>query len=307
MKLATPNRVVIGAIGVVLLCVFVLAVNLKSRRRSPVPAQVDADSHRAHLGPAVAPARAHSGAAASSGSVESEPAVLTPLQRAQRQAADRQHHLAALFYDPDAPDSPTARSRVAKAINAKYKDRMEVFEVPVTEAAHQATVQRLAIFKTPLVLMFAPSGAITHHFREFDDVNAELAKAVLSPKTEEVLAGLQERKVVFIHVRQSQGGPMYEGNRAELAGLADILSTSVHVVHVRADAPKEQHLLREVVKLDPAKEAPVTVVVAKSGAVVEKIPGKLSRELLLNAFRKVLVYRSGCGGSGSGPGGGTCQ
>ena len=308
MKLTKP--VAVGAFAVVAVSAVALALaialSLSKAKRHPIHAEDAPHSHGAHAEPAATSAPSAAGAGASTRPAGTRPAPVTPLLRAKHQAADRRHHLVALFYDPDAPESRTARTRVAEAVEAKYKDRMEVFEVSVAEAENKPTLERLSIFRTPLALVFSPSGAVTQHFREFEDGGAALGKAILSPRMEDVLAGLQERKVVFIHVWKSEGSA-YRQNRAELEGLTRLLSTSVHAVYVQADAPEERHLLRDVVQLDPAKDAPVTVVVAKSGAIVEKIPGELTRELLLKAFRKVLVYRSGCGGMGSGPGGGTCQ
>ena len=197
-------------------------------------------------------------------------------------------------------------TQLSEVIEAEYPKRMELFEVPVTDPDHRAAVRLMGVFTTPAVLVFAPSNAVTHHFKDFDDLSGELSKAFLSPKMEEIMAGLQQRKVIFVHVWPAQD-TMYQQNREQLEGLAQLLSASVRVVYIQADASEEQQLLREVIKLDPAKEAPVTLVVSSQGAILEKIPGKLSRELLLKSFRKVLVSRSGCGGQGSGPGGGTCQ
>jgi hypothetical protein len=302
MKLGIP--IAAGAVGVVIVSILALAVSFSKQREDPPPVEWVAPAH-----PPVVQAPTSAGVvspAATSNPAEVEPQPLTPLQRAQREAAKRKRYLVALFYDPDAPGSRTAREEISKAVEKKYSDRMEIFLVPVTEPEHQATIRRLSIFRTPLALVFSPSGAVTHDFHEFTDIGAELAKAILSPKTEEIMAALQQRKVVFVYVSKPKG-TMDRQNRAELEGLARLLSTSMHAVYVQNDAPAEQQLLREVMKIDPAKEAPVAVVVAQSGAIVEKIPGKLTRELLLKAFRKVLVFRSGCGGTGSGPGGGTCQ
>ncbi len=304
MKLGTP--IAAGAFGIVIVSVIALTVALSTQRRDPLPRRQAAQARPV---PRPTPAEAASPAvqaAARSKPAEAKPPPLTPLRRAQQRAAKRKRHLVALFYDPDAPQSQAARKKISKAVKDKYSGRMEVFEVPVTKPEHQATIRRLAIFRTPVVLVFSPSGAVTHHFQEFTDTRAELAKAILSPKTEEIMGALQQRKVVFVYVSKPKEA-VDRQNRAELEGLVQLLSTSVCAVYVQSDAPAEQRLLREIMEIDPVKEAPVAAVVAQNGAIVEKIPGKLTRELLLKAFRKVLVFRSGCGGMGSGPGGGTCQ
>ena len=304
MKLVKP--IAIGAFVAVAVSMLTLAAYLLGQRKGPLPVHQVAQAHPGGPQPHAQPASSGTNAIATSKPPEVSSPPLTPLQRAQREATQRKRYLIALFLDPDAPESQTAQEEIFKAVQKEYSDRMEIFELPVTEPIHQATVRQLGIFRTPAALVFSPSGAVTHHFYEFADTSAELAKAILSPKTEEIMAGLQERKVVFVYVSKPKGA-MDQQNRAELEGLARILSASVCSVYIQNDAPAEQRLLREIMKLDPAKEAPVAVVVAQSGAIVEKIFGKLTREMLLKAFRKVLISRSGCGGQGSGPGGGTCQ
>ena len=306
MKLGMPIAIV--AFGAVIVSVLALALNFSKQPKDTLMAQPVAQARPAAARPRTRPVPSGVNAIATSRPSEasSHSHSQTPLQRAQQEATERKCYLIALFLDPDAPQSKTVQEEISKAVQKEYSDRMDIFEVPVTEPQHQATVRQLGIFTTPFVLVFAPTGAVTHHFQEFADISAELAKAVLSPKTEEILAGLQERKVVFVYVSEAQGA-MDQQNRAELEGMTRILSASVRSVYIQNDAPAEQDLLREIMKLDPAKDAPVVVVIAKSGAIVEKIPGKLTRETLLKAFRKVLVSRSGCGGKGSGPGGGTCQ
>lgn len=304
MKLGKP--IAIGAFGAVIVSILVLAVNLLRQREGPLPVNQVAQARPAMPQPHAQPASSGTNAIARSNPLGVSSLPLTPLQRAQREATQRKRYLIALFLDPDAPQSQIAQGEIFKAVQEEYSDRMDIFEVPVTEPEHQATVRQLGIFRTPFVLVFSPTGAVTHHFYEFADTGDELAKAILSPKTEEIMAGLQERKVVFVYVSK-RNGAMDRQNRAELEGLAQLLSASVRSVYIQNDAPAEQRLLRDTMKLDPAKEAPVAVVVAQSGAIVEKISGKLTREMLLKAFRKVLVSRSGCGGEGSGPGGGTCQ
>lgn len=304
MKLGKP--IAVGAFGVAIVSILALAVSFSKQQKNSLPAPRAAQAYPPVVQTPTRVASPYAPNVGPSKPADVKPQPLTPLERAQREAARRKRYLVALFHDPDAPGSRTAREELSKAVEKKYSDRMEIFLVPVTEPEHQATIRRLSIFRTPLVLVFSPSGAVTHNFQEFTDTVAELAKAILSPKTEEIMAALQQRKVVFVYVSKPKG-TMDRQNRAELEGLTRLLSTSVRAVYVQNDAPAEQQLLREVMKLDPAKEAPVAVVVAQSGAIVKKIPGKLTRELLLKAFRKVLVFRSGCGGTGSGPGGGTCQ
>ncbi len=211
--------------------------------------------------PAAADSSAESTASSKAAELRLKP--LTLLEQAQSAAAQRGHYLAALFYDPDAPQSQSVLTQLSEVIEAEYQKRMELFEVPVTDPDHQAAVRLMGVFTTPAVLVFAPSNAVTHHFKDFGDVSGELSKAFLSPKMEEIMAGLQQRKVIFVHVWPAQD-TMYQQNREQLEGLAQLLATSVRVIYIQADASEEQQLLREVIKLDPAKEAPVTLVLSRN-------------------------------------------
>ena len=302
----TGKLIALGLFVAVIVLAFVMAVAVLKGHTDVQQAHAYSSPDPAQPEPRATTADSASESVSSSKADELKSKPLTLLEEAQIGAAQRGHYLVALFYDPDAPQSQKVLTQLSEVIEADYKKRMELFEVPVTDPDHQAAVRLMGVFTTPAALVFAPSNAVTHHFKDFDDVGAELSKGILSPKMEEIMAGLQQRKVIFVHVWPTQD-TMYQQNREQLEGLAQLLSASVRVVYIEAEASEEQHLLREVIKLDLAKEGPITLVISSKGAILEKIPGKLSRELLLKSFRKVLVSRSGCGGKGSGAGGGTCQ
>ncbi len=63
----------------------------------------------------------------------------------------------------------------------------------------------------------------------------------------------------------------------------------------------------EILKVDNNQDQSLTYVVSQSGRVGSRFEGPVSRKDLFMAFQKVLAARSGCGGSGSGPGGTTCK
>jgi hypothetical protein len=88
--------------------------------------------------------------------------------------------------------------------------------------------------------------------------------------------------------------------------VGEILRTSVRIVHLDPTNREEEPLLK-MLKVDKDENESITYVVSQSGQIGSRFKGPVSRKDLFMAFQKVLAARSGCGGSGSGPGGTTCK
>ena len=113
------------------------------------------------------------------------------------------------------------------------------------------------------------------------------------------------KRVIFLTVQDS-GWKNATSVRKTVSGVGEILRNSVRVFNVDPGDAGEEPLLRTL-KVDKGKNQSITYVISQSGQIGSRFEGPVSRKDLFMAFQKVLTARSGCGGSGSGPGGNTCK
>jgi hypothetical protein len=145
---------------------------------------------------------------------------------------------------------------------------------------------------------------VVREFRE--EITLErLESAFVTPVMAQILRGLQDRRVIFLTV-QTPDWKNAAGVTKTVSGVGEILRNSVRIFHLDPTNGEEKALL-EILKVDNDQNQSLTYVVSQSGRIGSRLEGPVSRKDLFLAFQKVLAARSGCGGSGSGPGGNTCK
>ena len=185
-----------------------------------------------------------------------------------------------------------------------WGDDVVITEVDINKKENDKIREEYRIYSAPRVLVFAPNGVIVSEFKEKITVD-RLESAFVTPATARILRGLQDKRVIFLMV-QDDGWKNAENVRKTVSGVGDILRTTVRVLHVNPGDASEESLLRTL-KVDKDKNQSLTYVISQSGQIGSRFEGPVSRKDLFMAFQKVLTARSGCGGSGSGPGGNTCK
>ncbi len=156
---------------------------------------------------------------------------------------------------------------VFKWATSKLADKAESVAINLSDPAEQPMVAKFGVDRSPLplVLAFAPNGAITKGFpvRFNED---QLSQAFVSPCTAQCMKALQERKLVLLCVEhplpQVRQVSLQQGVQ-EFAG-EEPYSRNSKIVVLNASDPAEAAFLRSL-QVDPRTAAPVTVLMAPPG------------------------------------------
>jgi len=215
----------------------------------------------------------------------------------------RGRHAILFFYQEGSRASDEVKPVLKKGSNI-WGDRVKIFQVDIDRKENKQIQQEFRIFATPTLLVIAPNGVVTREFKENITVD-KLEGAFASPALARMLKGLQDRRVIFLTIYASDWQNASSVEKTVSMG-GEILRTSVRSVHVDP-ANKEESRLLKMLNVDKNQNQSVTYVISQSGQIGSRFEGPVSRKDLFMAFQKVLAARSGCGGSGSGPGGTTCK
>jgi hypothetical protein len=172
---------------------------------------------------------------------------------------------------------------VLKASIEKRADRAEWTSVNVTDSANRALVDRYQVSRIPmpLVLCVAPNGAITGSFvRKLNDEAVE--GAIVSRAATELVKGLQDKKIVIVHVQPDARAPLPVG-AAELLADPDFQARTTTVNLVIND-PAERPLLTSMEIKEAGFSDSLAVVVAPPGVYVGKFPAAVTKQQIIAAL-----------------------
>jgi len=204
---------------------------------------------------------------------------------ALQQAADARKYLFMFFYKTD--DAETQAARRAVDENArKFADRAVVASVNVTDPAEQSLVNQYGLGRAPLplVLAFAPNGAVTRSFvKNFDE--AQLAMAFVSPSMEKCVKALQDRKIVFACIQNDSTLHNAEALQGVKEFAADAqYARTTEIITVDPADPAEASFLKQL-KVDSGPTEAVTVFLAPPGTMVGVYKGETKKETLVAAAK----------------------
>lgn len=195
-------------------------------------------------------------------------------------------------------------NEVLKKAAERWGDRVKIARVDINKQENSRLCLQYSIFEAPVVLVFASNGVITRQFKK-DVTLAKLESGFVSPAMAEILRGLQDRRVIFLTVHAANWKSA-AGVAQTVDNVAEILRNSVRTVHVDPADGEEASLLKRL-RMDTERRQAMTYVISRSGGLGSRLSGAVSKKDLFLAFQNVLAARSGCGGTGSGPGGNTCK
>lgn len=233
-------------------------------------------------------------------------AMVAPMNPAKEQimAARLQDRYAILFFSQEGSQACEEIRHVLGEGKRLWGDDVVISEADINKKENNNLREEFRIYSAPRVLVFAPNGVIVREFRK--DISIErLESAFVTPATARILRGLQDRRVIFLTV-QADEWKNATTVRKTVSGVGEILRNSARVLNVDPEDAGEEPLLGTL-KVDRGKRRSITYVISQSGRIGSRFEGPVSRKDLFMAFQKVLTARSGCGGSGSGPGGNTCK
>lgn len=204
---------------------------------------------------------------------------------ALQHAADAKKYLFMFFYKTDDAETQAARRSLDK--NAwKFADRAEFASVNVTDPAEQSLVNQYGLGRAPLplVLAFAPNGAVTRSFvKDFDE--AQLAMAFVSPSMEKCVKALQDRKIVFACIQNDSTLHNAEALQGVKEFAADVqYARTTEIITVDPADPAEASFLKQL-KVDSGPTEAVTVFLAPPGTMVGVYKGETKKETLVAAAK----------------------
>ncbi len=252
-------------------------------------------------------------AATSAAGPAKEEKAPSPLTRALEQASDENRYLLVFFKGV----RPGVRRRLSIGDNTpslieeaarRWREELSTHTVDLEDRANEEDARAYGVDAGPVVLMLAPNGAITGHFRGLRSL-AEIERSFVSPTMADILKAMQGSKVIFLRVLNDES----EGRKGTIKAtdaVAKLLKGASAVITLDPGSDEDSRLV-EMLGLKPPLSEAVTFVVSPKGQIVDRIDGAPSRRQVLVGFQKALAGAggcgSGCGGGGGSGGGGGCN
>lgn len=189
-------------------------------------------------------------------------------------------------------DAPTKEMRqAADNFAAEKTGKIEVIALDRTAKEAQPLVEKFALNRAPLplLLVFAPNGAVTGGFPQ--RVRAEqLESALVSPATMQMMQKLQSGKLVFLNVRgkQTAGNAEADAGIREFAAAAGITPEQVTI----DPADKDEEKMLAQLQLEPGVKQAVTLLLAPPGNLLGRFDGPVTGPQIFAAIQK--ARRSSC-------------
>lgn len=220
---------------------------------------------------------------------------------ALRQAADTKKHLFVFVHDKDDDQTREGRKAFDAAVD-KLGDAVLWIAIDRSTPAESGFVEKygLKAAPMPLVLAFAPNGAIVGGFVGPRLTEEQLLSALASPVMQTVLKALQDRKLVFLC---AQNGTT-KANDTAMKGVNEFKSDArfaqfTEIVKVDPSDTAEKKFLAQL-QVDPKADQAATVFLAPPGSIIGKFSGATDKNKLIAMLQ---AASSGCGAGGCAPGG----
>lgn len=222
---------------------------------------------------------------------------ISPARKAICQAR-REGKFQILFFYEEGSDKSDKMGEGIREAEKRFKDRATVTRININDGKEIELIREYRIWRAPTTLVMAPNGVITGGYQTAREVD-DLEKALVSPKTVEIIGALQQRKVIFLLI-QNEGTTSWQENLKAATAVADVLRKSATVIGIDPKDKDEKDILKQL-GIEPNTADSITMVISPSGGIADRFEGKITNKDLFTSFKKVLAQKSGCG---SGCGGG---
>jgi hypothetical protein len=224
------------------------------------------------------------------------PASSSPGQVALKAASQEQKYLFILFCRQDDADTQTVWQTLQTALK-KHENRAQSVQVNITDPTEKALVERYGLSRSPmpLVLAFAPNGAITGGFPQ-KLTDQDVAGAFVSPGMAACLKATQVRKLVLLCVKPTSNSEIPEGVR-EFTADPDY-GPVTEVVTIRGNDAAEASFLQSL-EIKPSGTV-ITALLAPPGSMLGAFEGAVSKQDLVG---RLAAAQGPCAGGKCGPGG----
>jgi hypothetical protein len=222
-------------------------------------------------------------------------AVVAALQ----QAADAKKHLFVFVREKDDEQMREGRKAFDTAV-AKLGDAVQWIAINRSAPSENEFVEKygLKAAPMPLVLSFAPNGAIVGGFVGPRLTEQNLLDALASPAMQTCLKALQDRKLVFLC---AQNGTT-KLNDTAMKGVNDFkaderFAQATEIIKINPSDAAEKKFLTQL-QIDPKADQATTVFLAPPSTIIGKFSGATDKDKLIATLQ---AASSGCGAGGCGP------
>lgn len=198
-------------------------------------------------------------------------------------------HLLILFYN-EADDKNAAVESAFDGAVQKLGDQIIAQKVDINDPSEATIINYYNLQRAtmPLVMVFAPNGAIAARF--WADVTEEkLTASLVSKGKADVLSGLQAGHVVCLCVQGSQTACNCQARR----GVKDLISQSPYAAVIEFIvidlADVREHAFLASLGIDSTIDKATTLMLAPPAMVIGRYEGKTSKERLLADLSKASV------------------
>ena len=220
---------------------------------------------------------------------------------ALRKTSAKNKYVFILFFSTEDESTRIARESLDRAVRSMDRSA-EWIAVDIKSGSEAAFVDKYNLRSTPMpiVLAFAPNGAVTGGFRSADITGEKLKTAVASRGMQECMKALQDRKIVFVCCQ----GKKTQFNKEAMQGVEEFKADARYaaytaVVKVDPTDAAEKGFLTQL-KVDPNVKEATTAFLAPPNIMLGVTNGPTSKA----SFVKLLASASsGCGPKGCGPSG----
>jgi len=191
-------------------------------------------------------------------------------------------------------DELLARMRI---ISDLFGDRLEVKPVDVFGKESAGLLKKYEVFSIPSVIVVSPDGVVTGGVRGIPEVD-DIARALVPGRMPRVIAALQKNKVVLLLIL-GKGRDDEEPSLKSVEAFHRIFRKSVEVVELDPSVEEDAETLRYL-GIDSGGVKSFEVVMLSTSGVVAVLTPPLDMKQLIGSFQRVLLSKSGCGGTDEG-------
>jgi len=240
-------------------------------------------------------------AAAVADEASAQPAATSNTEAALQQASKESKHLVVLAWSDDDETTQKLKALLAEA-RESLADKALFHEVSTTDADESSFVEQYGLAEAPLpiILVFAPNGAVVGaHVQKVVDEKA-LVASFASPKLAEVYKLLQDRKLVLLCVQSKTTKYNAESLSAAQAAAADARANDQFRTVQLDPADSSCSDLATRIGVSATVEEAAIYIIVPPGTIAGEVKGATTPTAAWDAIIKAL---SACSGGGCGPGG----
>lgn len=210
-------------------------------------------------------------------------------------AKDSRQYLFILFYDKE-DDMLKKMEDTIKTFKSKSSSKVLIYRAFTVGDKESAVVQKYGVNRAPLplLLVFAPNGAITGGFPQ-KVTTEQLTNSCSVPElVMNILRPLQEGKIALVSLQNNKTKFNQESDKAVHDFASDEkINKFVEVIKADPDDKKNGDFLTQC-KLDKTISESTVVFIIPPGTVVGVYPGKITKDTLMAALSSCKPGSSCC-------------